>query len=117
MLKVIQQCDWSPWSGLNNADGLVGKLTHCESNGVQFFVRENTKYDSFALNAGARIAMKQGRGPRGLAVLELCAADGAWDELAATITALDPMSRPVRRNRLFTKAWALDQFKRQEVSA
>lgn len=115
-VKVVRKTVWMVHpSTIEGAGGMTGQLTHIRVKGVDAYVRESDlRRGNFHVSSNQRWGMKTGigRASRKHQILELCAPEESWDELAGIIQSRDPLHRLVRRNRQFTHRWAAEQFDR-----
>lgn len=115
LINVLQVGSWVfGQSNLAGSTGLIGQVTRCELDGVEFYVRENvTAIPSFQISSAERMGDKVGRKPsRRRQALELLAPADRWDEIAAEVKRADRLGRPVLLNRSFTWSWASSIFTR-----
>jgi hypothetical protein len=107
-IEILSRASWSVHrDGINHLGGIEGQVTRCRSEGVLFYVRENVALAHFRISSGERQALKAGRvARRHPQILELLAPAAVWDQLAELVHTADQLGRTVRRNRLFTWAWA-----------
>jgi len=123
-IKILAQCEWAGQGHQLPHQELVGQLTKCEveieGRSVVFYVRENLdRQQLFLLSSNERMALKGGhQGKRkpmmSRQVLELCAPDWCWDEIAVMVQEADAHGRGVRGHRLFTKKWAEERLRQWE---
>lgn len=97
--------------------GIVGQVTKLKINDTIAYVRENIRYNSFAVSSSERLGMKiRGTLPRdALQVLELAAPKQHWNEIAIVVAQIEAKqpngsSRPIVKNSRFTLEWAQHQF-------
>lgn len=108
MIEVIATGEWQPHHGIvGTQTGSVGRVTKFVIDGVICYVRENfCKANSFEMSANARMGLKKGGVNGSTQILELIVPKGDWSAVADQVSAIDPLKRPVRRNRNFTVRWA-----------
>jgi hypothetical protein len=80
--------------------GVDGQITHVQIDGVDAFVRENFRCDTFMMSSGERKGTTINHVP-GQQVLELATA-GDFKTIATTVCAADSKHRPVINNRNWT---------------
>lgn len=113
MITVIETSRWIFGQGnIRGADGLIGQVTRCELDGVEFYVRENvTAISSFQISSAERMGDKVGRKPSSRRQsLELLAPADKWEEISQAVKQTDTLKRPVLHNAGFTWDWAQKQF-------
>lgn len=117
-VTVLDRCLWKSGGGILPDQKLWGQVTKCEltGTGIVFYVRENLDGSvSFVMSSGQRWGEKGGNGKgtitKGRQILELSAPEQHWTWIAEVVASVDPMARPVRRNKRFTATWAEDQLK------
>jgi hypothetical protein len=103
-------------SNLGGSSGLIGRVVKLQlEDGLVVYTRETLRgIDSFSISSGERWGDKAGKVPRKeRQALDLWAPADRWEEVAAIVKDLDPLRRPVMRNKNFTPAWAEEQGLRE----
>lgn len=113
MITVLDKKHWHFGGGNLPGQGCTGQVTKCaDADGIVFYVRENLNaISSFQISSGERWGDKCGKRPRReRQSLELFAPDDQWDRLAMLVNQLDPLHRPVLKNREFSDLFVNDIF-------
>jgi hypothetical protein len=100
--------------GLN---GMVGQVTHCKADGIEFWTRENTNgVPTFLISSAERWGEKAGATPRKeRQSLELYVPNpDLWDKIFEVVKANDTVPRRIMQNKQFNRAW-LDKFSKEAV--
>lgn len=111
-VEILAAGRWESVPGhVGRSDGWFGRVTKARMAGVTFYTREAFLMDQFMMTANEREGLKRGKRPKdAIEVLELCAPEDHWDQIARQVQVQDPLHRPIRRNQRFTVAWAEEQL-------
>lgn len=113
MITVFKSTQWHHGQTNCGTGGLSSQLTHCQYNGIQFYVRENvTGIPSFLVSSGERWGDKTGSKPRqSRQVLELLAPEKHFEVIKQAVLIADALHRPVLKNNAFTLQWIKNNIK------
>lgn len=114
---VVRTTYWDRFfGGPQIGGGITGQVTHIRADGVNAYVRENIRTDTFMMNSGHRRGVAEGTADMpGAQVLNL-ATDGDWERIAAVVRDADAMGRPVVRSRRWSMNAARELFVRKGAS-
>jgi hypothetical protein len=112
MIEVLETGSWIFGQNNMSEGGLIGQLTMCRLDGIVFYTRENVNgISSFYISSSERQGDKAGNTPRASRqTLELFAPDIFWESIAQAVKEVDPMKRPVIKNKLFNRKWIDEHF-------
>jgi hypothetical protein len=113
LYHVIRKTYWRrAFGNPQGGDGIVGQVTHVRIDGVNAYVRENVRVNTFTeINSNLRRAIALGEAEMpGIQVLELATETG-WDEVAAKVREIDALHRLVVKSPRWTVKVARRTFR------